>query len=189
MVMDRQEQDRLLTYAREVVRAELAGAAEPGLDDPKLAGADFSGAFVTLRKLGQLRGCIGTFSPSGTLPETIAEMAVAATRDPRFLHMPIQPAELGEIDIEISILSPLRRTQDPLSLELGKHGVYIKRGHMSGCFLPQVATEQGWTKVQFLSRCCDGKAGLPADAWKDPNTEVYLFTAEIFGDKGEGRPA
>jgi len=186
--MDSESQQRLLEYARQVVRAEVTGRCKPKLEDPKLAAAKFSGAFVTLRKRGQLRGCIGTFSPSGTLPETIAEMAVAATHDPRFVHMPIRPEELDDIDIEISILSPLQRTKDPLSLQPGKHGVYIRRGYRSGCFLPQVATEQGWSAEEFLSRCCDSKAGLPPDAWKDPDTEVYLFTAEVFGERGRKEP-
>ena len=92
-------------------------------------------------------------------------------------------AELQEIDIEISVLSPLEKTDDPLSLELGKHGIYIKKGFAGGCFLPQVATETGWNKEQFLSQCCGGKAGLPPDAWKQADTEVFLFTAEVFGEK------
>jgi len=113
----------------------------------------------------------------------VREMAIAATRDQRFLMNPITPGELDQIDIEISVLSPLEKTDDPLSLELGKHGIYIKRGWSSGCFLPQVATETGWSKEEFLSRCCGGKAGLTAEAWREPDTEVFLFTAEIFGEK------
>ena len=113
-------------------------------------------------------------------------MALAATQDNRFLANPITPGELEKIDIEISVLSPLERTEDPLSLELGKHGIYIKCGWASGCFLPQVATETGWTKEEFLSQCCGGKAGLPSDAWKQPDTEVFLFTADVFGEKDLG---
>ena len=74
-----------------------------------------------------------------------------------------------------------------VSLELGRHGIYIKRGWASGCFLPQVATETGWSKEEFLSQCCGGKASLPSDAWKDAETEVYLFTAEVFGEAQLGR--
>jgi uncharacterized protein (TIGR00296 family) len=88
---------------------------------------------------------------------------------------------LEQLDVEISVLSPLRKTDDPLSLRLGVDGIYIKRGCTSGCFLPQVASETGWSKKEFLSYCCAHKAGLPADAWRDPETEVYLFTAEVFG--------
>jgi len=105
----------------------------------------------------------------------------SATGDPRFFADPISADELEQLDIEISVLSPLQRTDDPLSLRLGTDGIYIKKGRASGCFLPQVATEAGWGKEEFLSYCCAHKAGLPADAWKDPKTEVYLFTAEVFG--------
>ena len=105
----------------------------------------------------------------------------SATGDPRFFADPITPRELDQLDVEISVLSPLRRTDDPLSLRLGIDGIYIKKGRASGCFLPQVATETGWSKEEFLSQCCVHKAGLPSEAWNDPKTEVYLFTAEIFG--------
>jgi AmmeMemoRadiSam system protein A len=121
------------------------------------------------------------------LIELVVEMAKAsATGDPRFFADPITADELEQLDIEISVLSPLKRTDDPLSLRLGVDGIYIKRGCVSGCFLPQVATETGWNKEQFLSYCCAHKAGLPADAWKDAETEVYLFTAEVFGSPFEG---
>jgi uncharacterized protein (TIGR00296 family) len=106
----------------------------------------------------------------------------SATSDPRFFANPITPRELKELDVEISVLSPLQRTDDPLSLRLGVDGIYIKKGRASGCFLPQVATETGWSKEEFLSYCCAHKAGLAADAWKDPKTEVHLFTADVFGE-------
>jgi len=94
--------------------------------------------------------------------------------------MPLRPGDLPALEVEISVLSPLRRIQDPATeFELGKHGVYVKRDFAAGCFLPQVAEETGWTKEEFLDHCCASKAGLPPDAWKDPNTEVYVFTAEI----------
>ncbi|MBN2317084.1 MAG: AmmeMemoRadiSam system protein A, partial [Sedimentisphaerales bacterium] len=116
------------------------------------------------------------------LIELVVEMAKAsATSDPRFFTDPIRLRELEQLDIEISVLSPLKRTDNPLSLRLGVDGIYIKRGHLSGCFLPQVADETGWTKEQFLAYCCAHKAGLAEDAWRDSETEVYLFTAEAFG--------
>jgi uncharacterized protein (TIGR00296 family) len=105
----------------------------------------------------------------------------SATEDPRFLGAPITPREVDALEVEVSVLSPLKRTDDPLGLRLGIDGIYIKRGCASGCFLPQVATETDWTAEEFLSYCCSHKAGLPADAWKDPETEVFLFTAEVFG--------
>ncbi|MHC4337544.1 MAG: AmmeMemoRadiSam system protein A, partial [Planctomycetota bacterium] len=154
--------------------------AKPESDDPELNA--HCGCFVTLKNQGRLRGCIGQFISEMPLIELVVEMAKAsATGDPRFFADPIIPNELKQLDIEISVLSPLKRTDDPLSLRLGTDGIYIKKGGTSGCFLPQVATETGWSREEFLSYCCAHKAGLAADAWKDPNTEVYLFTADVFG--------
>jgi AmmeMemoRadiSam system protein A len=137
---------------------------------------------VTLKNKGRLRGCIGQFTAQKPLIELVVEMAKAsATSDPRFFANPITPREIDELDIEISVLSPLQPTDDPLSLRLGVDGIYIRKGRASGCFLPQVATETGWSKEEFLSYCCAHKAGLAADAWRQPETEAYLFTAEVFG--------
>jgi AmmeMemoRadiSam system protein A len=177
------EQKRLLlAVARDSVTAAVKGASVeiPKTDDPKLLA--HCGCFVTLKNGGELRGCLGNFVSDKPLIELVHDMASAsATQDPRFFHEPITPEELDELDIEISVLSPLKKTDDPLSLRLGVDGIYIKRGWASGCFLPQVATETGWSKEQFLSCCCTHKAGLPPDSWKDPKTEVYLFSAEVFG--------
>jgi len=145
---------------------------------PELQGKQ--GAFVTLKTDGKLRGCIGRFVSDAPLWQTVRAMAVAAaTEDPRFVGMRIRPSELPRLKIEVSVLSPLQRIENPLDIELGKHGIYIRRGMRSGCFLPQVATETGWSKEEFLSHCCAGKAGLHPDAWKDPDTEVLVFTAQI----------
>jgi AmmeMemoRadiSam system protein A len=177
-----QQKDTLLKVARETVEAVIRQepSKKPESDDPELNAP--CGCFVTLKNHGRLRGCIGQFISDAPLIELVAEMARASsTGDPRFLADPITDAELERLDVEISVLSPLQRTDDPLSLRLGVDGIYIKKGRMSGCFLPQVATETGWGKEEFLSYCCAHKAGLAADAWKDPETEVYLFTAEVFG--------
>ena len=103
-------------------------------------------------------------------------------REPRALGLALAArlGELQDVNVEISVLSPLERTNDPLSIELGVHGIYIRSGFSSGCFLPQVATETGWSKEEFLSNCASHKAGLPPDAWRDPDTEVLTFTAEVF---------
>lgn len=152
----------------------------PESDDTELNA--HCGCFVTLKNHGQLRGCIGQFTSESPLIELVADMANAsATGDPRFFAEPITPDELEDLDVEISVLSPLTLTDDPLSLRLGIDGIYIKKGRTSGCFLPQVATETGWSKEEFLSYCCAHKAGLDADAWKDRSAEVYLFTADVFG--------
>lgn len=182
--MDRRQQEQLLQLARDAIRARLDRRPQPPVPDVSLASEEFGGAFVSLHKAGRLRGCIGRFNPGSGVAETIAEMAVAALNDPRFHNIPITCEELSEIDIEISVLSPMKLTADPLSMRLGTDGVYIRNGVRSGCFLPQVATEQNWSKEEFLSRCCAGKAGLAPDAWKAPGTEVYLFSADVFAEKG-----
>ena len=172
----------LLKVARDTVEAVISGepTEAPQSDDPELNA--HCGCFVTLKNKGRLRGCIGQFTSESPLIELVAEMAKAsATGDPRFFADRITPDELEELDIEISVLSPLQRADDPLSLRLGVDGIYIKKGPASGCFLPQVATETGWSKEEFLSYCCSHKAGLAPDAWKHPETEVYLFTADVFG--------
>jgi AmmeMemoRadiSam system protein A len=180
--MDEQQKKTLLKVAKDTVEAVVTRRPVPAheSDDPELNSP--CGCFVTLKNRGRLRGCIGKFISEAPLIELVAEMAKSsATRDPRFFADPISPRELDKLDVEISVLSPLKRTDDPLSLRLGVDGIYIKKGGASGCFLPQVATETGWSKEEFLSYCCAHKAGLAADAWKDPETEVHLFTAEVFG--------
>ncbi|MDD5326244.1 MAG: AmmeMemoRadiSam system protein A [Phycisphaerae bacterium] len=174
----------LLKTARDTVKAVLTGGAEPTpkSSDPELNA--HCGCFVTLKNQEQLRGCIGQFTSDRPLIALVVEMARAsATGDPRFFSDPITADELEQLDVEISVLSPLQKTDDPLSLRLGIDGIYIKRGRTSGCFLPQVATETGWSKEEFLSYCCAHKAGLAPDAWKDSKTEVYLFSAEVFGSE------
>jgi hypothetical protein len=146
-------------------------------------------AFVTLKNHGRLRGCIGTFLPRAPLYQTVAEMARAAAQDFRFRGNPVTPAELGDIDIEISVLTPLEKVGDPLQeIELGRHGIYIEGEGRSGCFLPQVAAETGWSKEEFLSHCAGEKAGLAPDAWKKPGVTVYRFEAHVFGEKEEAKP-
>ena len=172
----------LLKVARDTVEAVIRREPieNPQSDDPELNAP--CGCFVTLKNHSRLRGCIGQFISESPLIELVAEMAKSsATGDPRFFADPISAGELDQLDVEISVLSPLQRTDEPLSLRLGVDGIYIKKGRTSGCFLPQVATETGWSKEEFLSYCCAHKAGLAADAWRDPETEVNLFTADVFG--------
>ena len=180
--MNEAQKEILLKTARDTVEAVITRKPipEPESDDPELNA--HCGCFVTLKNQGRLRGCIGQFISEIPLIELVVEMAKAsATGDPRFFADPITADELEQLDIEISVLSPLKLTREPLDLRLGVDGIYIKMGGASGCFLPQVATETGWSKEEFLSYCCAHKAGLAPDAWKDVETEVYLFTAEVFG--------
>jgi AmmeMemoRadiSam system protein B/AmmeMemoRadiSam system protein A len=141
-----------------------------------------AGMFVTLHRKGQLRGCIGYVVGRDPIYKAVVSLAISsATQDPRFY--PVKYEELKDIDIEISVMSPLKKVASADDIIMGTHGVYIKKGFNSGLFLPQVATETGWDKVTFLRQLCSGKAGLPQDAWKEKDTEIYVFTADIFGEK------
>jgi hypothetical protein len=171
----------LLRQARRAVAADLAGAQPEPSEPPPTALPD-SGAFVTIRRGERLRGCIGTFSPDGPLPETIRRVAVAAAHDPRFEQMPIRFAELDDLSFEISVLSPLSRVASPEEIEVGRHGVFVRQGQRTGCFLPDVATERGWDRETFLSECCGNKAMIDPMAWRRPETELYVFTVEKFCD-------
>lgn len=135
------------------------------------------GAFVSLHKQGRLRGCIGHFGEDTALYEIVAEMArAAAFEDPRF--MPVTREELNDIDIEISVLTPMRRIQSLDEFQLHRHGIYIRRGYRSGTFLPQVADEVNWTKEEFVSHCAQDKAGIGWDGWRD--AELYVYEAIVF---------
>ena len=135
------------------------------------------GAFVSLHKHGHLRGCIGHFGEDYPLHEIVAEMArAAAFEDPRFV--PVTRDELNDLDIEISVLTPMRRIQSLDEFELHRHGIYIKKGYRSGTFLPQVADEVNWTKEEFVGHCSQDKAGLGWDGWRD--AELYVYEAIVF---------
>lgn len=135
------------------------------------------GAFVSLHKFGRLRGCIGHFGEDYPLHEIVAKMAYAAAfEDPRF--MPVTSDELADIDIEISVLTPMRRIQSIDEFQLHRHGIYIKKGFRSGTFLPQVADEVNWTKEEFLGHCAQDKAGIGWDGWRD--AELYVYEAIVF---------
>ncbi len=176
-----EDRRKLVELARAAVASQVRGDRPPAVDEEGLLGEQ-RGCFVTLTNNDALRGCIGAFQPRGPLGRTIVEMGAAAARDPRFTWNPITPGEVDELTVEVSVLSPLTKTDDPLSLELGKHGIYVKRGFQAGCFLPEVATDQGWDAETFLTQCCAGKADMPPDAWKLSDTDVYLFTSEKFSE-------
>ena len=181
-LLNQAQKRRLLEIARKTLEDYLGkGEAEKiKEDDPALN--EEMGAFVTLHKSGELRGCIGSMIGKGPLYLTIQNMAIAAaTQDPRFPS--VTKGELKDIDIEISVLSPMKKIDDPSKITMGKHGVLIQSGFRSGVFLPQVATETGWDRDTFMNNLCAHKAGLPADAWKKGKCEIFIFTAEVFGEK------
>ena len=135
------------------------------------------GAFVSLHKQGRLRGCIGHFGEETPLHKIVAEMArAAAFEDPRF--MPVTREELDDLDIEISVLTPMHRIQSLDEFQLHRHGIYIRKGYRSGTFLPQVADEVNWTKEEFVGHCSQDKAGLGWDGWRD--AELYVYEAIVF---------
>lgn len=173
----------LVRMVRSAIAADLFGSqSEPG-DDAAVVDLPAAGAFVTLRRQGQLRGCIGTFEAGPDFARTLRTIAASAAHDPRFFDSPISANELAELSIEISILSPLRRITDPLDFVLGRDGIYIRQGPRAGCFLPDVAVGRNWSRETFLSECCAQKAGLDPLAWKDPNTEVMVFQVEKVTDR------
>lgn len=174
------QRQALLALARDtaahVARGEGAQAPGPAPDGLERPGA----AFVTLRVSGELRGCIGSFEPTSPLWDTVREMAAAAaTRDPRF--SPLAERELPALGVDISVLAPPRRVRDVAAIELGRHGLEVRRGRRRGVLLPQVATDHGLDRETFLAEVCR-KAGLPTDSWRDPHTEIWAVEAEVFGD-------
>jgi AmmeMemoRadiSam system protein A len=174
----------LLSLARKTIEAEFTGV-EADLETPSspLMGEN-RGAFVTLKKKGQLRGCIGYIEAVKPLVETIRQMAAAAAfKDWRF--PPLEESELDGIEIEISVLSPIMRIDDPSVIEVGKHGIIITRGANRGLLLPQVATEWNWDRETFLRQTCL-KAGLPDDAWTKSGTTIEVFSADIFSERELG---
>ncbi|MFA5146316.1 MAG: AmmeMemoRadiSam system protein B [Candidatus Omnitrophota bacterium] len=185
-MLNETQRKRLLQIARESVTGFVRDGkrrrfteSDPVLNMPM-------GAFVTLHEGGELRGCIGNMIGQGPLYQTVADMAIeAGTGDPRFPA--VSSAELDKIEIEISVLSPMKRVSGPDEIKVPGHGVIVRQGGMSGVYLPQVAEETGWSKEEFLTSLCAHKAGLAPDAWRDPATEMYVFTAEVFGEKGGKR--
>jgi AmmeMemoRadiSam system protein A len=164
-----------------------AHATGERFDDPAVAPEStqrMSGAFVSLHKEGRLRGCIGYVEAIKPLWQAVRDLAVeASARDPRFA--PVRPRELEEIDLEISVLSPLERIKWPGDIEIGTHGLVVRYAGHSGLLLPQVATEFAWSAERFLEQVC-WKAGLPLDTWQDPEAELSRFSAEVFGERAEG---
>ncbi len=180
MTISAQDRAVLVALARQAVAAAVRGDAPPRPGELEGILAKQFGCFVTLTNHGHLRGCIGTFMPRMPLGETLVQMAQAAAADPRFVSRPITPQELGQLAVEVSVLSELSPADEPHKLTVGTHGIYIVRGRQAGCFLPEVATDMGWNAEEFLSYCCTEKAHLPPDAWKRPGTQVFLFTSEKF---------
>jgi len=169
----------LLGIARGAILAHLGLAPAPALPGDGPLGEE-RGAFVTVHVASDLRGCIGTFRPMGSLAATVARMAVsAASEDPRF--RPISAAEVARLEVAVSALGPAHPLADPRSVAVGREGLIVRRGFNRGTLLPKVAAEHGWDAEEFLKHTCL-KAGLPPRAWEEPDVTIEAFDAEEFGE-------
>jgi len=178
------EEDKmiLLEIARTTLDSYIRSGTVRGLEDHEYSPSlqTHTGAFVSLHKNGKLRGCIGRFQPEKPLYEVVRDMAISAsTKDFRF--KPVEAGELDEIELEISVLTPLELINDPSEINLGQHGIYIKKGSNSGTFLPQVATQTGWNLEEFLGHCAKDKAQIGWYGWKD--AELYVYEALVFKEE------
>ncbi len=174
--------NKMLKIVRESITEFLKTGKIRKIDEKEDIFKEKYGLFVTLKIHGELRGCIGVTEPIYTLNEALPQIACSsAFNDPRF--PPVSEKELKDINIEISILSKPERVKSVDEIQMGKHGVIVRKGGRGGLFLPQVAEETGWSKQEFLSNLCMHKAGLSPDAWKDKNTELYVFTVYNFSEK------
>jgi len=175
--LSEEDKKTLLAIARRTVEQVTKGEPLPSFEVTSKRLLEKWGAFVTLKKHGELRGCIGYIEGIKPLWETVRDMArAAALEDPRF--PPVRPEEVRELEIEISVLTPLRKIKDIDEIVIGRDGLIIRKGWRQGLLLPQVATEYGWDVRTFLEHTCL-KAGLPRNAWKDPDAEIWAFSAEV----------
>jgi AmmeMemoRadiSam system protein A len=172
-----EEKETLKKLVRETIESRFAGK-EPDMPESSDKLESKRGAFVTIKSKGQLRGCIGHIRGVNPLVRTVKEMAIqAAFHDPRF--RPLDKKELEEIDIEISVLTPMKKITDVSEIQVGVHGIYLEKGYHTGLLLPQVATEYNWDRNTFLEYTCL-KAGLPKDAYKGKDINIYIFSADVF---------
>jgi len=176
--LSKDDKATLYAIARTAIESAITGKNPPQCENTSEILREKRGAFVSLHLQGNLRGCIGYIHPAKPLHKTVREMAIAAAlQDPRF--EPVTLRELEELDIEISVLTPMKKIEHIQEIEIGKHGLYIVCGPYHGLLLPQVATSYGWDKKTFLEHTCE-KAGLPKNAWQQEDAELYVFSADIF---------
>ncbi len=179
-MLNQEQRTALLRVARESVEAAARGQRyAPSVDDAVLLQP--GAAFVTLKKRGELRGCIGTIEAYEPLAQNVAHMArSAALEDYRFTQ--VMPGEVPSLTIEISVMSPPERVTDPAKVQVGVHGCIIEQGARKGLLLPQVPVEWGWEREEFLDHTCM-KAGLPRGSWRSGECKLYTFAAEVFGEE------
>jgi AmmeMemoRadiSam system protein A len=179
-LLDENARRELLALARATLDQYFHAGKAPEYKPRNPGLSNRGGAFVSLHKGEQLRGCIGLIAGEGELYRTVQRCALsAALEDGRF--QPVTAQEVAGLNIEISILSPLERIQDPSVIEVGRHGLMISLGAMRGLLLPQVAAKYQWDRETFLSQTCR-KAGLPPDAWRSDKAVLQTFEAQVFSD-------
>ena len=179
--LDEKDKHSLIEIARTTIEEYVRNKKIPAVDNAGLSVAVKTdcGAFVTLKENGELRGCIGRFDAAEPLYKIVQEMAIAAsTQDVRF--QPVAPEELGKIEIEISVLTPLRKIKSIDEIVMGRNGIYMRKGFNSGTFLPQVAVETGWSKEEFLGHCARDKAGIGWEGWR--NADLFIYESLIFSE-------
>jgi uncharacterized protein len=185
MQLSPKARDELLDLAYQAITDSVLSRHTPGVPpaDPELN--QRAGAFVTLMRHGDLRGCVGHVQADMPIWQVVQQMAIsAAEEDPRFF--PLTQRELDDLEVEISVLSPLKHIDDVEQIEVGKHGLLISKGWARGLLLPQVPGEYGWDRNAFLEAVCK-KAGLPGGSWRH-GASLQTFTALVFG-KHFGKPA
>jgi uncharacterized protein len=180
----------LLDVARQTIGHALGDRLSPLQPDAAPALLQPAGCFVSLheRRTHRLRGCIGRLDASRSLLSAVQEMARAVLEDPRFVNDRVRLEDLPDLELEITVLSPLHDAQHVLDFDPCNEGIYLTVAPWTGCFLPQVARETGWTRQQLLSRLCSEKMGLSPDAWQDPRATLQTFTALILGPAPFGYP-
>ena len=177
------EKEQLFRIARESILQALKDKKPPRFNIKNNNLLEKRGVFITLTNEGRLRGCIGHFDTDYPLYQIVTQMSIAAaTQDYRFMYNPITSDEMEDIEIKISILSPLKKIDSIDEIKIGQHGIWIRQGSRGGTYLPEVATEMGWNKIEFLEHCCAEKAGLSPDAWKN-DAEIYIYSSQILSEK------
>ncbi len=179
-MLGKEDKAALLNLARTTLESYLTQKPNPGCNPSGQALMERKGAFVSLHRGDELRGCIGQLYPDRELYKIVQHCVLsAALEDTRFL--PVVMEELPDLNIEISVLTPFHRIQQIEEIEVGKHGLYVVQGRFRGLLLPQVATQYGWDRMTFLKQTCR-KSGLPESAWQDPKTIIHTFEAEVFSE-------
>lgn len=178
-LLTKKEQKELLKIARKTIVSYITAGVAPDIESASSGLNLEAGCFVTIKQKGELRGCIGNFVSDKPLYKLVQEMALsAATRDPRFY--PMKTDDLDNFELDISVLSPLEKAASLEEIQVGTHGIYIVKGNYRGVLLPQVATDYGWNRDEFLRHTCI-KAGLPENAWQG-ECDIFIFSAQVFGE-------